>query len=51
MLFSLCNTLVTFQCFIHDLFRDMLDQFVVIYLNEIIFTEDLVIVINMYAES
>ncbi|CAM5080452.1 unnamed protein product [Natator depressus] len=36
MLFGLCNTPATFQYFINDIFRNMVDQFVIIYLDDIL---------------
>jgi ribosome-interacting GTPase 1 len=36
MLFSLINALVSFQAFINDIFREYLDIFVVVYLNDIL---------------
>ena len=42
MPFGLCNAPATFQHFVNDVFRDMLDQFVIIYLDDIlIFSENL----------
>lgn len=36
MPFGLCSALVTFQCFVLDIFRDYLDLFVIDYLNNIL---------------
>src|SRR5882672_7925478 len=41
MHFGLCNSPVSFQCFMNDVFADMLDVCVIIYLDNIlIFTDD-----------
>lgn len=37
MPFEYCNSLVTLQHFIYDIFRDMLNQFFIIYLDDIFF--------------
>ena len=36
MPFSLINTPATFQCFMNDIFYDMVDSYVVVYLNNIL---------------
>uniref|UniRef100_A0A8C5R7U4 Gypsy retrotransposon integrase-like protein 1 n=1 Tax=Leptobrachium leishanense TaxID=445787 RepID=A0A8C5R7U4_9ANUR len=36
MPYGLCNAPATFQHFVNDIFRDLLDQFVVIYLDDIL---------------
>jgi len=40
MPFGLLNVLSTFQCFINDIFSDVLDVFVVIYLDDILIYSD-----------
>ena len=43
MPFGLCNALATFQAMMDNLFYDMLDEGVIIYLDDIlIYTEDIV---------
>ena len=40
MPFGLCNAPATFQHFINDVFRDLLDQFVIAYLDDILIFSD-----------
>jgi len=40
MPFGLSNALLAFQCFINDIFSDVLDVFVVIYLDDILIYSD-----------
>ncbi|XP_018429431.1 PREDICTED: uncharacterized protein LOC108802038 [Nanorana parkeri] len=40
MPFGLCNAPATFQAFINDVFRDLLDVYVVIYLDDILIFSD-----------
>lgn len=35
MLFGLCNIPVTFQHFVNDIFREYLDLFLIVYLDDI----------------
>uniref|UniRef100_A0A8C5PUW8 ribonuclease H n=1 Tax=Leptobrachium leishanense TaxID=445787 RepID=A0A8C5PUW8_9ANUR len=36
MPYGLCNAPATFQCFINDIFKDLLDKYVVVYLDDIL---------------
>jgi hypothetical protein len=36
MLFGICNSLTTFMCVMNDVFRSFLDDFVIVYLDDII---------------
>lgn len=41
MFFGLANAPATFKCFANDIFKDVLDQFIVIYLeNILVFSEN-----------
>jgi hypothetical protein len=36
MSFGICNALTTFMCVMNDVFRPFLDNFVIVYLDEIL---------------
>jgi len=40
MLFKLTNTLAAFQCFINDMFSNLLDVCIVVYLDDILIYSD-----------
>jgi len=40
MPFGLCNTPGTFQHYMNDMFRDLLDEFLVVYLDDMLIYSD-----------
>jgi len=40
MLFGLTNALATFQCFMNNVFSDLLDMCIVVYLDDILIYSD-----------